>query len=52
LNAARVSVTDIPVEHSVKLQDFDKWLKREGGTPRQVTQRRRIWEILGVSPEK
>jgi hypothetical protein len=48
LNVARVSVTNISIEHSVKLQDFNAWLKKEGGTPRERTDRKRIREILGV----
>ena len=47
LNVARVSVTNIPVEHTVKLQDFNNWLQREGTSPREKTERRRIKEILG-----
>jgi hypothetical protein len=48
LNVARVSVTNVPIEHSVKLQDFNSWLKREGGSPRETADRRRIREILGL----
>jgi hypothetical protein len=48
LNVARVSVTDIAIEHSVKLQDFTAWLKKEGGSPREIADRRRIREILGL----
>jgi hypothetical protein len=50
LNVARVSVTNIPVEHTVKLQDFNNWLQREGVSPLEKTERRRIREILGSVP--
>ena len=42
-----VSVTDVRVGHQVKLADFTKWLERQGGTPREITQRLRIRSILG-----
>lgn len=44
----KVSVTNVAVEHSVRMQDFQKWLGREGGTPRERADRSRIREILGV----
>jgi hypothetical protein len=42
----RVAVTSIPVEHTVKLKDFAAWLERTAGSPRDVTARNRIREIL------
>jgi len=48
LNEAKVSVTNVPVEHSVRLKDFTAWLGREGGTPRERADRSRIREILGM----
>jgi hypothetical protein len=47
-NRVRVSVTEIPVEHEVKLGDFTKWLDRTGGSPREVSERHKIRSILGV----
>lgn len=35
LNVVRVRVTDIPVEHAVKLSEFLKWLEREDCSPRK-----------------
>jgi hypothetical protein len=52
LNVARVSVTNVPIEHCVKFKDFNKWLAREGGSPREVSARYRIREILGIPHEK
>ncbi len=52
LNVARVSVTNVPIEHSVTFTDFNKWLAREGGSPREVSARYRIREILGIPHKK
>src|SRR5580700_11536096 len=48
LNAVRVLVRDVPVEHQVKLQDFLKWAERKGGSPRETIERLRIREIIGL----
>ena len=45
----KVSVTDVRVEHQVKIADFMKWLERPGCTPREITHRLRIRAILGMS---
>jgi hypothetical protein len=47
-NFVKVSVTDVRVEHEVKLGDFTKWLEKTGGSPRDVSQRHRIRSILGL----
>jgi hypothetical protein len=44
----KVSVTDVRVEHEVKLADFTKWLETRGRSPREVMQRQKIREILGM----
>jgi hypothetical protein len=44
----KVSVADVRVEHEVKLADFTKWLETRGRSPREVTQRQKIREILGM----
>jgi hypothetical protein len=49
LNAVKVSVADVRVEHAVKMVDFKKWLEKPGGSPREVGQRQRIRAILGIS---
>ena len=49
LNVVKVSVISTPIEHSVKMGDFQKWLAREGGTPRDRTDRSRVREILGIT---
>jgi hypothetical protein len=48
LNPVKVSVADVRVEHAVKMVDFKKWLERPGGSPREVSQRKRIRAILGA----
>ena len=48
LNPVKVRVTNIQVEHEVKLMDFTKWLDRSGGSPREMSDRKRIKSILGM----
>ena len=48
LNVVKVSVADVRVEHEVKLVDFTKWLERTGGSPREMSDRKRIRSILGM----
>ena len=52
LNTVRVSVRNVSVEHAVKLQDFNAWLKKEGGSPRESSDRLRIRQILGIVANK
>ncbi len=44
----KVSVADVRVEHEVKLGDFTKWLETKERSPREVIQRQKIREILGM----
>ena len=44
----KVSVADVRVEHEVNLADFTKWLETRGRSPRDVMQRQKIREILGM----
>jgi hypothetical protein len=39
---------NVAVEHSVKIKDFNDWLRRDGRTPREQIQRSRIREVLGL----
>jgi hypothetical protein len=43
----KVRVMEISVEHEVNLKDFTKWLDRRGTTPKEVTDRKKICDILG-----
>jgi hypothetical protein len=47
LAPVRVTVTNTPVEHSVRMRDFQRWLERTAGSPRDVTDRNRVRAILG-----
>src|SRR5438552_13913207 len=49
LNVVKVSVADVRVEHEVRLMEFTKWLERDGGSPRETSDRNRIRAILGMS---
>jgi hypothetical protein len=44
----KVSVFESKGEYHVKLKDFMDWLDRRGRSPREVTDRQKIREILGV----
>ena len=48
LNPVKVRVTNVPVEHELRLMDFTKWLDRDGGSPREMSDRKRIRSILGM----
>lgn len=50
LNSVKVRVTSVPIEHEVLLKDFTKWLDKPGGSPREVSDRKRIKTILGMQP--
>ena len=47
-NVVKVSVAEVRAEHEVRLMDFMKWLDRTGGSPREVSDRHRIRDILGM----
>ena len=48
LNSVKVRVTNVAVEHEVQLKDFTKWLDRTSGSPREMSDRKRIKAILGM----
>ena len=48
MNVVKVSVADVRVEHEVKLGVFTKWLEKDGGSPRERSDRYRIRSILGM----
>ena len=49
LNTVNVRVTNVAVEHEVRLKDFTAWLDRNGGSPREMLDRQRIKSILGIN---
>jgi hypothetical protein len=48
LNEVCVSVKSVRVEHRVKMAEFKKWLERKGGSPADMTRRRKVREILDL----
>jgi hypothetical protein len=52
LNTVRVSAVNLPIEHSVRIMDFQSWLAKEGGSPRDRSQRYRVREILGITDQR
>jgi hypothetical protein len=48
-----VSVNEIPVEHEVRYLELLKWANRPGGrSPREISERIRIREILGIPEQR
>jgi hypothetical protein len=45
----KVRVMDIPVDHEVQMKDFTSWLERRGNSPKEVTDRKKIRDILGLA---
>jgi hypothetical protein len=43
-----VAVTEIPVRHSVEMKEFNAWIVREGGAPRDLVHRQKARKILGL----
>jgi hypothetical protein len=43
-----VSVSDVAVEHTVKLKEFRDWLDRPTGSPREMVSRHTVRCILGL----
>lgn len=50
LNTVKVRVTNPVVEHEIMLKDFTKWLDKTSGSPRELSDRKRIKSILGMRP--
>ena len=52
LNAVKVSASNVAVEHSVKIQDFNDWLERPSRSPRELVSREKIRNIPGLSSKR
>jgi hypothetical protein len=39
----------VRVDHEVKMAEFERWLERPGGSPREAIDRQRIRAILGMA---
>jgi len=48
LNEVSVSVNNVQIKHTVKIGEFNKWLERRGGTPAEITRKRKVREILDL----
>jgi hypothetical protein len=48
LNTATVKIKQPEITHVVKIQDFEKWLKRPGRTPAEIVLKERICQVLGA----
>jgi hypothetical protein len=44
----KVSVANVRVDHEVNMADFQRWLEKSGGSPREVIDRQRARAILGM----
>jgi hypothetical protein len=44
-----VLIYEPKTQYEVKLKDFMTWLRRHGKSPREVMEKRKIAEILGIS---
>lgn len=49
LNAVKVSVADVRVEHEVRIKDFLSWLETPGKSPRDIVNREKVRTILGMN---
>jgi hypothetical protein len=47
-SSINVTVQDVPVEHAVRAQLVRRWLEQTGGSPVEMTRRRRVREISGL----
>jgi len=52
LNPVKVCVTDIPIEHTVTMKDFCRWLNSTGLSPKDQMNRYKIKEILGMVAQR
>jgi hypothetical protein len=52
MNSLEVRLTNVVVEHEVRLTGFTKWLDRNGGSPEEMNDRTRIRSIPGMEKSK
>jgi hypothetical protein len=52
LNIVTVSAANVRVDHQVKMVDFERWLVKSGGSPRETVERQRIRAILGMEKSR
>jgi hypothetical protein len=51
LNVVKVSASNVSIEHSVLVKDFNTWLNRPNRSPRELVAREKIKQILGLQPK-
>jgi hypothetical protein len=47
LTTATVMVRQPEVRHTIRVQDFERWLSRPGKTPAEITLKTRLRQVLG-----
>jgi hypothetical protein len=52
LNEVKVSASNVAIEHAVKIQDFNTWLNRPNRSPRELVNREKIRNILGLTSKQ
>ena len=50
LTTATVMVRQPEVRHTIRVQDFERWLSRPGKTPAEITLKSRLRQVLGKQP--
>lgn len=48
LNTVEVTVNSVAVVHSVRMQELMKWLGRRGGSPKEISHRNHVRQLLGL----
>ncbi|MGA8145637.1 MAG: hypothetical protein WB987_17260 [Candidatus Acidiferrales bacterium] len=48
MDTVTVCVKSVPIEHTVRIGEFTKWLERNGTSPAEMMRKRRVREILGL----
>lgn len=46
MTSLRITVKHPAVTHEVKMQDFEKWLERSGGSPAEMSLRTKLKSLL------
>ena len=51
-NVVKVAVSEVPIEHSVQVGKFNEWVRQQGRSPREIMDRQRVREILGIADSR
>jgi hypothetical protein len=52
LNVVKVAASNVSIEHSVKIQDFNTRLDRPNRSPRELVSQEKIKNILGLNSKQ